>query len=118
MPFVKGMPRPANAGRKKGSLNRVNPSAAERLAELGCDPLQGMALIAANKKNPVEVRGRMYAELAKYRYPQLKAIEHTGNVSGQVQVDIRAALMQVVAKLPEDARALVAREMMELEKAG
>jgi hypothetical protein len=35
-------------GRQKGSLNK-NKSAADRLAELGCDGIEGMTMIAQNK---------------------------------------------------------------------
>jgi hypothetical protein len=41
------------------------------------DPIVGMARIAMNKKNPVELRGRMYAELAQYVAPRRKALEHS-----------------------------------------
>lgn len=40
----------------------------ERLEALGCDPLEGMARIAVDEKAPLELRGRMYAELATYIY--------------------------------------------------
>ena len=32
-----------------------------------------------NRKNPVELRGRMYAELAQYVAPKRKALEHSGD---------------------------------------
>jgi hypothetical protein len=32
---------------------------------LHCDPITGMALIAMNEKNPVELRARIYSELAQ-----------------------------------------------------
>jgi|HubBroStandDraft_4_1064222.scaffolds.fasta_scaffold2154591_1 hypothetical protein len=42
-----------------------------------CDPIVGMARIAMNKKNQVELRGRMYAELAQYVAAKRKALEHS-----------------------------------------
>lgn len=51
----------------------------------------------------------------KYR----ERYEHSGKVDGgQINVDIRAAVMQVINQLPEDSRAIVARGLLEIEKAG
>jgi hypothetical protein len=41
------------------------------------DPITGMARIAMNKRNPVELRGRVFAELAQYVAPKRKALEHS-----------------------------------------
>jgi hypothetical protein len=43
-------------------------------------------------------------------------VEHVGANGGPI--DLRAALMAVVEKLPEESRALVARELLALEKTG
>ena len=37
----------------------------------------GMAQIALDEKNPVEVRARMFSELAQYVAPKRKALEHS-----------------------------------------
>lgn len=50
----------------------------------------------------------------KYR----ERYEHSATIAHSGQVDIRAAIMQVMEKLPEDQRAVVARGLLELEKAG
>lgn len=39
MPFPKGQPRPANAGRRKGTPNKATRAVREFLAELCDDPL-------------------------------------------------------------------------------
>ena len=39
-------PGERRGGRRKGSRNKVSSEAAEKLARLGCDPLEGMARIA------------------------------------------------------------------------
>src|SRR5262249_32899348 len=76
------------------------------LASIGCDPLRGMAMIALGEVQclesdglggtcrhcggtgkepvPIELRARMHSELAKYVAPQLKAIEHSGDVGGSM----------------------------------
>lgn len=87
MPFEKGKEK--TGGRKPGSINKLNQLAKERLAQLNCDPLEGMALIAKDKKAPIELRGRMYAELAQYVHPKLRAIEHTGK-GGDKLFDVEA----------------------------
>lgn len=45
-------------------------------------------------------------------------VEHSGRDGGPIDVDIRAAIMQVIQRLPEDQRAVVARGLLELEKTG
>src|ERR1700686_2577549 len=62
-------------GREKGTPNRRTQEIAAQLAELGCDPIEGMALLAMDKKNTPELRGRMFAELAAYVWPKRKAVE-------------------------------------------
>ncbi len=57
--------------------------------------------------------------LGKQRLEQTDKVEtkHGGGVEVSGQVDVRSAIMQIVGKLPEDQRALVARELLKLEKA-
>jgi hypothetical protein len=62
-------------GRVAGTPNRRTTELVERLAALGCDPVEGMARIAMDLSNPPELRGRMYAELAGYVYPKRRAVE-------------------------------------------
>jgi len=62
-------------GRAKGTPNKKTEELAQRLAVIGCDPVEGMALIAMDEGNPPELRGRMYAELAQYLYPKRRATE-------------------------------------------
>mgnify|MGYP000034084726 FL=1 len=62
-------------GRSKGTPNKKTEELAQRLAEIGCDPVEGMAVIAMDETNPPELRGRMYAELAQYLYPKRRATE-------------------------------------------
>ena len=45
------------------------------LMRMGCDPIEGMAKIAMDCTNPVEIRARMYAELAQYVAPKRKAVQ-------------------------------------------
>ena len=62
-------------GRTRGAPNRRTQEAAQILDELGCDPIRGMAEIAMSASNPVELRARMFMELAHYVYPKRKAVD-------------------------------------------
>ena len=59
-----------------------NPLARQAL-RFSDDPLAGMAAIAMDEVNPPELRGRMYAELAQYVAPRLKAVERSGETEPQ-----------------------------------
>lgn len=81
--MARGGPR-KGAGRKPGVPSKKTQDVADRLAALGCDPLEGMAMIAMNEENAPELRGRMFAELAQYVLPKRKAIEHSGPAGGPI----------------------------------
>ena len=63
-------------GRRRGTPNRLTQSVIERLGSIGCDPIEGMARIAMDAATPIEVRARMFAELAGYVAPKRKAIAY------------------------------------------
>ncbi|MDN3987022.1 hypothetical protein [Zwartia vadi] len=64
-------------GRLLGTPNKKTVEIKDRLASMGCDPIQGMADLAMDANNTAELRGRMYAELAQYVAPKRKAVEHS-----------------------------------------
>jgi len=45
------------------------------LERSGCNPIEGMAHIAMDTFNPLEIRARMYSELAQYEAAKRKSIE-------------------------------------------
>ena len=71
----KGLGKVPGSGRKRGTPNRRTAQVHELLLALKCDPITGMARIAMNAKNPPDLRGRMYSELAQYLFPKRKALE-------------------------------------------
>lgn len=75
------------AGRPKGSKNKVKADIEQKLAALGCDPIQGMAEIAIEAKNNGDftLAGSMYKELAQYVAPKRKAVEVSGEGGGPVE---------------------------------
>ena len=62
-------------GRTAGTPNKKTQLILEKLTELGCDPIEGMARLAMNPSSAPELRGRMFAELAGYLHPKRKAVE-------------------------------------------
>jgi len=75
-------PGERRGGRHKGTPNKQTKAVAERLEALGCDPLEGMARIAMDEKQPIGLRAQMYKELAQYVAPNRKALEHKGEMAG------------------------------------
>lgn len=68
-------PGERRGGRAPGVPNRRTLELTERLTDLGCDPLEGLAKIAADPSTDVVLRARVYADLLPYLYPKRKAIE-------------------------------------------
>jgi hypothetical protein len=83
-------PGERRGGRKKGTPNKRAVEVTERLAELGCCPIQGMARLAMDQANAPELRGRMYSELAGFVAPKRRAVEHTGADGGPIETRERA----------------------------
>src|SRR5215217_3420866 len=72
------LPNPG-PGRPLGSRNKRHLAVEAKLAELGCDPITAMALLAMDETVAIELRIKLYCELAGYVAPKLKAIEHVGD---------------------------------------
>ncbi len=66
---------PPSGGRSPGSVNKITADIQHRLAEMKCDPIVGMARIAMNHRNEINLRFHAYAQLAKYIYAQRRSIE-------------------------------------------
>ena len=66
------------------------------LDAMGCDPFKGMADIALDPAAPIELRGRMHAELAQYCQPKLRSTEHAVEVTHRY-----------IARVPESKPALI-----------
>ena len=81
-------PGERRGGRQKGTPNRRTFDVMEKLAALGCDPVEGMARIAMDETNPADLRGRMFAELAAYVAPKRKAVDHSVSADQQITVQI------------------------------
>jgi hypothetical protein len=51
---------------------------AEKIAALGCDPIEAMIKLAADSRTEIGIKAMLYRELASYCWPKRKAIEMTG----------------------------------------
>lgn len=67
-------------GRKKGVANKKTQDVIDRLNDLGCDPIAGLAEIAMNSAEET-LRLQANKELAQYIAPKRKAVEITGDGS-------------------------------------
>jgi hypothetical protein len=67
-------------GRQPGTPNRATLEVQQKLAALGVDPIVGIATIAEDVANPVEIRLRAYSEICHYVYPRRRSVEVDGNV--------------------------------------
>jgi hypothetical protein len=88
LPSTAFKPGERPVGRAKGTPNKITQDVQEKLAALGCDPIMGMARIALDEENSIELRAKMLAELANYVLPKRKAVEHSG--------EIRASLLEIL----------------------
>ena len=99
-------PGERRGGRKKGTPNKRTTEVAERLAALGCCPIEGMARLAMDQANAPELRGRMYSELAGFIAPKRRAVEHTGADGGPIETRERAVELDYSRLTVEELRAL------------
>lgn len=62
-------------GRKRGTPNKASQDVAERLAALGCDPLEGLARLATDPKSTPEFRRQCFNDLMPYAYSKRRPID-------------------------------------------
>jgi len=85
----KGDPKTPGSGRRKGSLSWQTRYVLDVLNKFQCDPIEGMIRIAQNPLAPLELRGRMFSELAQYIFPKRKAVEHSGGQEHNLVITVR-----------------------------
>ena len=70
-------------GRVKGTPNKSSQTIMDKLSDLNCDPIEGMATIARKAMDEGEfiLAGTMYRELAQYVAPKRKSVEMNTHVS-------------------------------------
>ena len=87
-------------GRVAGTPNKDNQSIADKLEELGCYPLEGMAKIAelAMEAKDYAMALQAFKELGQYVAPKRKSIE----MSGEMGIDVYADIMIGFRDIPID----------------
>ena len=87
-------------GRVKGTPNKSSQTIMDKLSDLNCDPIEGMATIARKAMDEGELilAGSMYKELAQYVAPKRKSIE----VSGEMEIDVVQDVMVGFRDVPLD----------------
>ena len=91
----------AGAGRPKGAINTKTAELAERInAILGCHPVDKLASLAvqAVDDGDYNLATNCLKEVCKYVAPQLKAIDHTGNIDHTVTVSAELERLKKLAK--------------------
>lgn len=83
----KGGSRPG-AGRPKGASNKRTQEIQERLDELNCDPIEGMAMIANDTSLDHSLRLQAMKELAQYVAPKRKAVDMATTFDGSVNIEV------------------------------
>lgn len=88
MGFEKGKPRPANAGRKKGTPNKVHTflhavkvESIEDLKQKYPDPLLRLLQIGNDPNTPVAIQVHCHKEVAKYLHAQKREVEHVNKLT-------------------------------------
>ena len=73
------------AGRPKGSKNKRKPEIRERLDELDCDPITGLARIGrqAESEGNLDLAANCYKSLAPYYAPKLAAVPIERQIDAQ-----------------------------------
>lgn len=95
MPHLRGAPRPAGSGRKKGSCNRRSITLAERVAELHLpDPVIRLLVLAerAEREGELDLAVDAYAKAAPYLAPRLAAIDMAVEDGGGLSERLASAL--------------------------
>lgn len=105
MGFQRGDPRPANAGRKKGSKNKPKPlNVAQILSDLSIDPVKHLlSLIQKGNLRDID-KARIWMELMSYCHAKPRASMHVevDNIAdiqkAEVLTDVGSKIIEAIEK--------------------
>ena len=86
MRFAPG--NPGGPGRPKGTKILSTQAKIREIIEKYGDPLEGLATIAADKKNDMNIRVHAYKEVAKYAYAPRKAEDESGETAERLIIEL------------------------------
>lgn len=95
MPFKKGEPRAAGAGRKKGTPDKKSLLVRELLENNGINLIDEI-LVRLPKLRHQEDQVKALIAMLPYVYPKLTSIEHSGDI------DLNSAPTERIKKMAED----------------
>lgn len=89
MPFVKGQPKTPGSGIKKGQRIKRSTEILDVFEEFDYCPAREALKLIMDMKNELEIDERMQAhiKLLKYKFPELKSIEHKGELDLNQRVE-------------------------------
>ena len=90
-------------GRPAGSKNKITSDLRAQLDQMGCNPIAIMGAIAINEKEETALRLSASRSLARFLHPELKAIEHSGSITGGIAGPVESARQRILRKLSEAA---------------
>jgi len=79
---------PKTGGRQPGTPNKSTVELRDKLAQLGCDPLQGLVEIASDPKTPSSCKLQAYAILMPYAYSRLGIVASPSAGAPRERIDI------------------------------
>ena len=80
--FYKGMKKPENSGRKKGTPNKKTQDLCELMGDYS--PLVALLNIAQDTKTPLDIKVKVNLDLMGYIYPKRKSIGCQDMINVQV----------------------------------
>lgn len=78
----------SGAGRPKGAKNKRTQEIIDRLEDLDCDPIEGMAMISADPTSSPELKFQCFKELAQYVAPKRKAMDMNQSIDGNIEIQV------------------------------
>jgi hypothetical protein len=105
--FKEGEPRPASAGRRKGTPNKRTVMRHQLLAGMDTDPAKIISRIAEDETLDVFVRLEAAKALMPFCYPRLSSVEVGGPGGGPIVSRLEAAHLHALTLDPK------ARDLME-----
>lgn len=109
MPFVKGKPRPANAGRRAGTPNKKSKRDVYAMAEeRGIEPFEVLLELCSSRDEGIKLGAAK--EACKYLYTQKRATEISGPGGGPITAEVQSSELKA---LVDDFKSMLQTKLSE-----